>query len=218
MGAGHSLSSAVDDFLDSNDRFTTFVMMSFDDEADTSQRLPRERSLTALRCTYDLLAAVLPPAGRRLITRPPEQEDVDAEQTGEAGEPLDFDTYEELARAVFRRIAVDRGRRLLTGVLLGTALVAGLKATLRRTPLVGSLAHALVVPLLPTTFVAGPALGFALCAYTPDHALTRWVSGGKGGKGRRRRQRASGRPPPPASSAGSLDSVKQAGAGHAEPS
>lgn len=195
------MSAAVDDFLDGNDRFTTFVMMSFDDEADVSQRLPRERCLAALRCTYDLLAAVLPAAGRRIITRPPEQEDVDAELVGGAGEPLDFDTYEELARSVFRRIAVDRGRRLLTGMLVGTALVAALKLTLRRTPLVGSLVHALLVPALPTTLVAGPAVGLLLCAYTPENALAgRWGSS-KGKRSRRRGRRVGG------SSTGSLQSA-----------
>lgn len=92
-----------------------------------------------------------------------------------AGSALDFDAYDELARAVFRRIALDRGRRLLTGVLAGTACVALFKATLRRTPLVGSLIHALLVPLLPTTLVSGPALGVLACAVLPPDAFTgRW--------------------------------------------
>jgi hypothetical protein len=45
-------------------------MMTYDDESDkSSERLPRERLLKALTGVYDLIAAVLPPAGRRLITR-----------------------------------------------------------------------------------------------------------------------------------------------------
>ncbi len=105
--------------------------------------------------------------------------------------PLDFDEYDELARAVFRRIALDRGRRLLVGVLAGTACVAALKATLRRTPLVGSLFHALLVPLLPTTLVSGPALGLAACAYLPPEAFT-----GKWKPSQQRRAGKAGRPAP----------------------
>ncbi len=45
------------------------VMMTFDDESDASQHLPQERLLKALVSVYELIAAVLPPAGRRLITR-----------------------------------------------------------------------------------------------------------------------------------------------------
>ena len=106
---------------------------------------------------------------------------MDAElHVGSASGPLDFDAYDELARAVFRRIAVDRVGRLVNGMLIGTLCVAVLKATVRRTPLIGALAQALLVPLLPTTLVSGPALGIAACAYLPAEAFTpRW-----NGKGR----------------------------------
>ena len=95
---------------------------------------------------------------------------------------LDFDTYDELARAVFRRIAVDRFGRLVNGMLIGTLCIAALKATIRRTPLIGALAHALLVPLLPTTLVSGPALGMVACAYLPPEVFTpRWkIAGAKG--------------------------------------
>ena len=100
---------------------------------------------------------------------------MDAELHGGRSGPLDFDAYDELARAVFRRIAVDRVGRLVNGMLIGTLCVAALKATVRRTPLIGALAHALLVPLLPTTLVSGPALGIAACAYLPAEAFTpRW--------------------------------------------
>jgi len=48
------------------------VMMSFDDMADVSgggQLLPSARVLKALVSVYDFVAAVLPPAGRRLVMR-----------------------------------------------------------------------------------------------------------------------------------------------------
>jgi len=172
---GGFTSSLVDEVLDENERFQSFIMISYDNEAvlvDAQQRLPLERCLKALVGVYELLAAVLPPAGRRIVTRPPEQQDLDAELSQEATAPLDYDSYEELARAVFRRIAVDRGRRVTTGLLVGTACVLALKSTLRRTPLVGSLLHALLMPLLPATVVSGPALGLLLCAYLPPHYLS----------------------------------------------
>ncbi len=172
--------------------------MTYDDESDkSSERLPRERLLKALTGVYDLIAAVLPPAGRRLITRcartnacrwcgsllavltplavhrPPKAADLEAELAGRPDASLDFDGYEALARAVFRRVALDRGRRLLLGVASGVACIAVLKATLRRTPLVGPLFHSIVVPLLPCG--AGPALGVAACAYWPeDNAPLSW--------------------------------------------
>lgn len=105
---------------------------------------------------------------------------MDAELHGGRSGPLDFDAYDELARAVFRRIAVDRVGRLVNGMLIGTLCVAALKATVRRTPLIGALAHALLVPLLPTTLVSGPALGIAACAYLPAEAFTpRWNNKGR---------------------------------------
>jgi hypothetical protein len=107
-----------------------------------------------------------PPGARRA----PEQADVDAELAySDAATPLDFDRYDEVARAVFRRIAVDRGRRCLVGVASGCLCVAALKATLRRTPLVGPLFHSLVVPLLPSG--AGVLLGIAACAYLPEESV-----------------------------------------------
>ena len=86
------LRQLADELLDNNERFQQFVMISFDDEADANQQLPRERCLKALVAVYELIAAgasrcsqaanlpnstadtslpcpVLPPAGRRLITR-----------------------------------------------------------------------------------------------------------------------------------------------------
>ena len=89
---------------------------------------------------------------------------------------------------------MDRGRRLLTGVLVGTCVVAALKAGLRRTPLVGKLLHALLVPLLPTTLVAGPAAGLLICAYAPQDFLTqKWVPAeNPKSKGRRKRRAGSG--------------------------
>ena len=61
--------SCIEGFLDEDERFSNYVMMTFDDESDASQQLPRERLLKALTAVYDLIAAVLPPAGRRLVTR-----------------------------------------------------------------------------------------------------------------------------------------------------
>jgi hypothetical protein len=147
--------------------------------------------LKALVSVYELVAATLPPAGRRLVMRcvrdarrggrreaadlprtsPPEQADLDAE-LGNAplDAPLDFDRYDALARAVFRRIVVDRGRRLMVGVAGGCVCLAFLKATLRRTPLVGPLFQTLILPLLPAG--AGPVLGVAAVAYVlPDHGV-----------------------------------------------
>jgi len=64
-----ALARVAEEILDNNERFQSFVMMSFDDEADSQQRLPRERCLQALVAVYDLIAAVLPPPGCRLVTR-----------------------------------------------------------------------------------------------------------------------------------------------------
>ncbi len=54
------LRQLADELLDNNERFQQFVMLSFDDEADASQRLPRERCLKALVAVYDLIAAGAP--------------------------------------------------------------------------------------------------------------------------------------------------------------
>ena len=59
----------MEGYLDEDERFQNFVMLTFDDEADAQQQLPKERLLKALVAVYELIAAVLPPAGRRLVTR-----------------------------------------------------------------------------------------------------------------------------------------------------
>lgn len=64
-----SLDSAVEAFLDEDERFVHLVMISFDDDADASQQLPAARVLKALVSVYELVAATLPPAGRRLVMR-----------------------------------------------------------------------------------------------------------------------------------------------------
>ena len=86
-----------------------------------------------------------------LLYRPPEQSDIDAELAGAAAASvrapsLDFDAYATLAHAVFRRIALDRGRRMLLGVASGVVGLFLVKATLRRTPLVGPLFQSLGAP------------------------------------------------------------------------
>ena len=167
-----SVDGAVESFLDEDERFVHLVMISFDDDADAQQQLPAGRVLKALVGVYELVAATLPPAGRRLIMRPPEQADLDAELgvMGLGDTPLDFDRYDALARAVFRRIVVDRGRRLMVGVFGGCVCLAFFKATLRRTPLVGPLFHSIILPLLPAG--AGPVLGVAAVAYVlPDRGV-----------------------------------------------
>ena len=109
---------------------------------------------------------------RGRVRSPPEQADLDAElgAMGLGDTPLDFDRYDALARAVFRRIVVDRGRRLVAGIAGGCVCLAFLKATLRRTPLVGPLFASLILPLLPAG--AGPVLGVAAVAYVlPDRGV-----------------------------------------------
>ena len=60
----------METFLDDDERFRGWVTESFDDAADpVSQQLPREKLLKALTSVYDSTATVLPPAGRRLVTR-----------------------------------------------------------------------------------------------------------------------------------------------------
>ena len=51
------LRQLADELLDNNERFQQFVMISFDDEADANQQLPRERCLKALVAVYELIAA-----------------------------------------------------------------------------------------------------------------------------------------------------------------
>ena len=64
-----AVESSVESWLDEDERFQNFVMMTFDDFADDGQQLSKERLLKALVAVFDLIAAVLPPAGRRLVTR-----------------------------------------------------------------------------------------------------------------------------------------------------
>lgn len=145
-------------------------------QADAALALPRERLLFALVSVYRLVSAALPPAGRRLVTRQPTAADaaLALASLDPSAPALDFDSYEQVCRDVFRRLAVDRGRRAVVGVALGCAVVAAVKGMLRRTPLVGPVLHAVFVPLLPMTAVAGPALGLAVCAHWGQH-------GSKGG-------------------------------------
>jgi len=64
-----SVDGAVESFLDEDERFVHLVMISFDDDADAQQQLPAGRVLKALVGVYELVAATLPPAGRRLVMR-----------------------------------------------------------------------------------------------------------------------------------------------------
>ena len=161
MGAG---SSAIDNILEDSDTFQNAVVEAWDSAAEST--LPADKVLSALQAVFVVVSASLPPPGRKLITRCPTPSDLFAVKPD--AEPLDFDAFEAVARAVFRRISVDRGRRVLLAVVVGCVLVKSFKLSCRRTPLLGPLLAAVVVPALPTTPVSGPALGLAVCAYWPE--------------------------------------------------
>lgn len=80
------------------------------------------------------------------------------------GKALDFKDFERFQRGMVKRVAVDRGRRLLLFVAGGVFAVHMVKRTIRKVPLVGPPVVALVSLVLPTSML-GPAVGVAGALY-----------------------------------------------------
>ena len=94
-------------------------MSSFDEGCDSAQLIDRAALLPAMSHIHAKLAATMPRPTRRLLIRQPSATDIDAEFDPRQHLPLDFDAFEHLSRAVFRRAPLLLPRLPLCGSLSG---------------------------------------------------------------------------------------------------
>ncbi|CAI7917010.1 unnamed protein product [Closterium sp. NIES-54] len=132
--------------------------------SSSSRHLPSSPPLSPCQ----RISAELDPRAGRVCLRVPTPRDLDfalSRHPALAQLPmLSFAEFERVTRCVLKRVAADRGRRLLLFVTGGVIGVQMAKGTIRKVPLVGGLVAALVSIVFPTS-VVGPALGVAGALY-----------------------------------------------------
>lgn len=172
------MSRHVDHRLDEADVYQRAVAATFSErskrlpgseqQADAAPGIEQSHLLEACRAVIQRLSSDVDPRAGRLLLRPPCKSDVDgalAHHPALASAPLlSLPQFESLARAVLKRVAADRGRRLLCFVTAGVLVVQIVKDTIRKVPLLGVPVAALVGIVLPTS-VVGPTLGVATALY-----------------------------------------------------
>ncbi|EFJ21631.1 hypothetical protein SELMODRAFT_415324 [Selaginella moellendorffii] len=170
QGSG-SVADAVDRLLDGSTRYLTAVHAAFIrfQEPPPASVIPKECLLSALRLFLQTLAEELDPKPGKLLFRPVEQEDLEAileyDTSPEIVDvPIDIDRFEQLARRLIKRVALDRGKRLGLFMLGGVMLVHMAKSVVKKVPFIGGPLGCFVDVLLPTTFI-GPAVGVAGAIY-----------------------------------------------------
>eukprot|EP00898_Chlorokybus_atmophyticus_P008616 jgi/Chlat1/8756/Chrsp9S08574 len=159
---GAELSKRVDKLLDGNERFQEAVATAFAiSHKDRSGRMSIPDALAAVQYIHKELADRLPEACRDVVLRVPKQSDVDQlmqEPAFATKTAFTFEEFEAFARAICRRIVVDRGARFAAAAVAGCYLVHLGKGFLRRTPVFGPVFSLLINPLVPTV-VVGPMVG-----------------------------------------------------------
>lgn len=120
--------------------------------------------LDAARTVVKKVAATMEPRTSRLCLRPPAKRDCEyvlfLHPAIAALPSLPLPAFETFIRGVIKRVAVDRGRRLMLFVAGGVLAVQALKHYVRKLPLVGPPVATVVSAVFPTS-VLGPVAGVA---------------------------------------------------------
>ena len=100
----------------------------------------------------------------KLCLRPVSQDDIDALLQSDPAlnieQPIDIQQFDEIARKLLKRIAIDRSKRLGLFILGGIMAVHFVKGTIHKIPLIGPPVGIIINMFMPTT-VVGPAVGIA---------------------------------------------------------
>ncbi|CAI5986668.1 unnamed protein product [Closterium sp. NIES-64] len=172
---GAHVSRHVDERLDDLEVYQRAVAATFSerskppsDGVDAAPGIQQAQLLDACKAVLQRVSAELDPRAGRVCLRVPTPRDLDfalSRHPALAQLPmLSFAEFERVTRCVLKRVAADRGRRLLLFVTGGVIAVQMAKGTIRKVPLVGGLVAALVSIVFPTS-VVGPALGVAGALY-----------------------------------------------------
>ncbi|GJP45949.1 hypothetical protein CLOM_g5286 [Closterium sp. NIES-68] len=120
--------------------------------------------LEAAQAVIKKVSAKMDSRASRLCLRPPTKRDCEYVlflfPSLAACSSLSLPQFETFVRAVVKRVAVDKGRRLLLFVAGGVMVVHTIKGTIRKLPLVGAPVAMVVSAVFPTS-VVGPAVGVA---------------------------------------------------------
>ncbi|CAI5506054.1 unnamed protein product [Closterium sp. Naga37s-1] len=120
--------------------------------------------LEAAQVVIKKVSAKMDHRASRLCLRPPTKRDCEYVlflfPSLAASAFLSLPQFETFVRAVVKRVAVDKGRRLLLFVAGGVMMVHTIKGTIRKLPLVGAPVAMVVGAVFPTS-VVGPAVGVA---------------------------------------------------------
>jgi hypothetical protein len=105
----------------------------------------------------------------KLCLRPITQDDIDAvlqsDRTINIERPINIKCFDEIARKVLKRVALERGKRLGFFIVGGILVVHLLKGTVRKIPFIGPTVGTVVNMFMPTT-VFGAAAGIAGAMHT----------------------------------------------------
>ncbi|GLJ18410.1 hypothetical protein SUGI_0326140 [Cryptomeria japonica] len=133
-------------------------------QSNHDAHLPPARLLLASQFLVERIAKELDTKTGKLCLRPVSQDDIDAllqsDPTLNIEQPIDIQQFDEIARKLLKRIALDRGKRLGLFMLGGIMVVHLLKGTVHKIPFIGPPVGIIINVFLPTT-VVGPAVGIA---------------------------------------------------------
>lgn len=161
---------SVDRLLDSSPGFVTALRAAFIrfQTPPPHAAIPTPSLLPALQFFIQRITDELDPRAGKLILRPVTREDLDAlaqkDPMIDIETPVNVEKFDEIARKMLKRVAVDRGKRLGLFVLGGIVVVHIVKGVSKRIPFVGPAIGAVVNILVPTS-IAGPAVGIAGALY-----------------------------------------------------
>eukprot|EP00245_Coleochaete_scutata_P013625 TRINITY_DN5607_c0_g1_i1.p2 TRINITY_DN5607_c0_g1~~TRINITY_DN5607_c0_g1_i1.p2 ORF type:complete len:172 (-),score=27.82 TRINITY_DN5607_c0_g1_i1:496-1011(-) len=166
---GQDLSKHVDEFMEEVPQFKEAVQFAYDECGKTiSGGLEAYQLLGACQLAFETIMDSVDPKWGKLCLRLPTQEDIDEvirkTEIFSRNRSLNLTQFEAFVRDVFKRVALERGKRVGMYMLGGFVAVCVAKGIIRRVPLVGRPVNFLASMFLPT-FVLGPAVGIAGAVY-----------------------------------------------------
>lgn len=156
----------IDELLDASPRYVTALRSAFVrfQTPPPNAILPTAHLLLALQFLVQKIKDELDAKVGKLCLRPITQDDIDAvlqsDPTINIERPINIKRFDEMARKVLKRVALERGKRLGFFILGGILVVHLLKGTVRKIPVVGPIVGTVVNMFIPTT-VIGAAAGIA---------------------------------------------------------
>nr|ADE76109.1 unknown [Picea sitchensis] len=161
----------VDKLLDVSPRYVTALRSAFIrfQTPPPNAILPRAHLLLALQFLVQKITDELDAKVGKLCLRPITQDDIDAvlqsDRTINIERPINIKCFDEIARKVLKRVALERGKRLGFFIVGGILVVHLLKGTVRKIPFIGPTVGTVVNMFMPTT-VFGAAAGIAGAMHT----------------------------------------------------